>query len=354
MKVVAAIQGAWSHLKNPLMLLLSTLPDDETSEGRLMLKEALEVESDPDLDPSKLVIVSALGETDDWTDERVWNKVCPALDEGYQDITEFRLKAKAAEHSITARNAFLAEYMNAPRQDDALFISPKDWLDQQCKMSRDDIWNKLAGLSKGVIAGADFSQYSDLSSVCFVGMDNGRLLMWQQSWVADTAVYELDQRLGGRLSKWIEEGLVKVVKAPIDVGNLAKEIRNMGKKLRGLELVAFDYHDAAPAKQYWDEHNFANESCYQGWLISPGIKKLKDMAETQKVSHGNDDLLAFGVSCSHIQINEKEKWQLKKPKRYASGARIDPVVAGATALHMLLLRTTYRKEYKGKRIIPLG
>lgn len=337
-EAVEVISSSWdtSSPSEPIMFQFSTLPGDPASWGRMHNDWMAEVAREPDLAPDTLPFIRTLGENQDWRDEQVWREVVPGLDEGITSLDNYRLRAKRAEKKVSARNKFLTEMLNAPQISQASYIEGELWMDQNLKPSRDEVYDKIAGFSSGVYAGYDFSRVSDLSSFALVAHDGTGLWIWQQSFVPERVAFKLDKMLGGRVSEWLEKGLLRILPEGSESNYIAELTWETIKDLRGLEVIGFDYNDAAQATKFWDGKPVRHERCPQGFVLSPAIKSVEDLAMARKIIHGQDDLLFYSVTCAEIEISVKEKLAIRKPHRKSMAARVDPLVAALTAHHTRL------------------
>lgn len=338
---VQVIRSSWGSIREPVLILISTLPGDPMEWGRRQNQHMLEAQADPDLAPDTLPVISMISDTEDWRSEETWMRVCPALKEGTQSLQDFRLAARQSETNLSVRNQFLTERLNAPAVTSAAYIPGDIWAQQPAEfdLSRDEVWAELRSMTSGIFGGCDFSRVSDLSSFALVGSRGEYLYIWQQSWIPERAMVKLDKRLAGRVSEWIDAGVVSVLPDGSTALFVAERVKEIVSQLKGFEMIGFDTHEALEAEKYWGAQGLTSEKCPQGRNLSPDIKAIEDMSKSRKIIHGRDDVLLYAVNSAEVMVGLNEKWQLKKPDRKTMAARIDPIVAVLTAAHTRIRHT---------------
>lgn len=333
-ETIGVVRASWGPIREPLIVLISTLPYDAMSWGRVTNRAMMSALADPSEKPDTLPVIYQLGDGDDWRDEDVWRKCNPGLGEvpPIMDINEFRLQARAAENDFAERRQLIGERLNGSPPLEQSYIELPVWEAQKDVSSRDKIFKELAGLKRGVYVGVDFSLVSDFSSVGVVASVGESFLVWQHSWIPEPVVEHLDKYLGGQVREWVAGGYLDVMPEGASSRWTAEQVSLIVSKLAGFEIVMFDQHEAEQAAIFWETNNVAHQRVPQGRVLSPALKALKRAVDSGAVKHGGDPVLRYAVECAQVEITSAEKWALRKPDRRVEAARIDPLVAVVCAI----------------------
>lgn len=347
---LAVIRSSWGSVREPVVLCITTLPGDAGSWGRTNNVFMSEVLSNPDLAPDTLPVISMVADTEDWKSEETWKRVCPALAEGVQSMTDFRLLAKQSETNPSVRSKFMTERLNAPAVTDAAFIPVDVWNAQKKQMTRAELYERITELPGGVYAGADFSRVSDFTSIALVAGVGEHLYIWQQSWIPEPVAAKLDNKLSGRITQWLDEGYLRILPEGANSGYVAEALTAIIQGCKGQVMVGYDIHEAEDARKHWETEGVSFEACPQGRVLSPSIKAVSDMAFAGLLIHGDDPVLEYAVSCAEVKITEQEKYMLRKPDRNISASRIDPIIAVLTAFQTRARNQEPGGEWVGRLI----
>ncbi len=110
----------------PLMISISTAGYDRHSILWELYQHAKRVREHAALDPTFLSVIYEAALDDDWTDERVWKKANPALDD-FRSLEDMRIACKRAKEIPAQENTFRRLYLNQWTEQAARWISMPAW-----------------------------------------------------------------------------------------------------------------------------------------------------------------------------------------------------------------------------------
>jgi phage terminase large subunit-like protein len=291
---------------------------------------AIKVASGEHEDPSYLAIIYAADQDADWTDPEVWQKANPSL--GITVMPEFfEDEIRKAKVSPARQTAFSQLYLNKWTREVQRWIDMDAWRKCGAKTI-----NKEDYKGKPCFVGLDLSSTTDVSAlVQLFPEEDGSFTVIPHFWLPEHDLFEREKRDRNPYSKWASEGYLTLTPGNvIDYRYIKTQI----------EQIANDHHILELAYDPWNSTQLVVELSEQGLRVAPTrqgfatmsapTKELERLIMSEKISHGNNPILANHVDSALVQTDPAGNL---KPDKAKSTARIDGLVALIMALNSAML-----------------
>lgn len=268
------------------------------------------------------VAIYELDKDDDIKDESVWvksNPVATTYDEGIRSI---RSELKLALDQASKMRNFLTKNLNV-------------WVDQKedgyIELSK---WNKVEVdpsemnsfmVGANVYLGVDLSMTTDLTSVGWVAVKNGKFMIGQHSFMPSGKFRERMSRDKVRFDIFEQRGeLTQTPGDVVDYGYVRQWIIDFCKEYNVIQ-IGYDK---------WNATLFAQDLVNEGYpmveipqsvtQLSEPTKLFREYVYDLKISHLGDRLLKWAISNAVLKSDQQENVMIGKQ---VSRDRIDPVAA---------------------------
>ena len=260
--------------------------------------------------------------TDDLNDETLWVKSNPIVTTYPEGMESLRQAHKLAQDRPESMRNFLTKNMNiwVDQKDDG-FISLDKWIKQA--MPSDEVEGFLNGAN--LYYGIDLSATTDLTSIGWVAVKQGKFLVGQHSYMPEDKFRERMSRDKVRFDLFVERGeLTLTPGSVVDYNYLKADLLQMASK-HGVQQVGFDT---------WNAVYLSNELMAQGLpmveipqsitQLTEPTKRFRERIYDGSLYHTDDHLLNWSIGNAIIQQDHNENIKISKSK---SIDRIDPVDA---------------------------
>jgi phage terminase large subunit-like protein len=326
-KLWNAMRTAMGTRDQPLMIGATTADDDPTSFCAMEHKYSQRVAEDPSLDPSRFVFMRNTPIDADPFDEKNWALANPALDR-FLSRDQLRAEAREARNEPAKEHAFRQFHMN-------------QWLSQALRWMPAHLWDTCTGTPAETAAemddrvagqrcfgGLDLSSKHDLTSICwFFPLAPGHLVPIWRFWIPEDQVESIDRLTGGQFLPWVKAGWVTPTSgAVIDYDLLYQAIDDDRERFRVVDLN----HDpamAAPIVQELEKRGLTAVQVTQGFAMSEPIKEVMRLVVAGELKHGGNPVARWNLLSTEVKQDPRERLSIIKPRRGATGARVDGTAA---------------------------
>ena len=283
--------------------------------------DILDPEKDTEND-SVFVAIYELDPEDDIKDERNWVKANPIVTTYEKGLESLRTALKQALDRPEEMRNFLTKNMNLwVDMKENGFISMEKWNKQEVDEQYKTDFLKDANLYFGI----DLSATTDLTSLGWVAVKQGKFLVGQVSYMPSDKYYERMSRDKIRFDLFAErEELILTDGAVVDYNYLKSDLMRLASKW-GCKEVGFDA---------WNSIHLSTELMNEGFemveipqsitKLSEPTKRLREKLYSGELYHTDDTLLKWAVSNAITQIDHNENMKISKSQ---SKDRIDPIAA---------------------------
>ncbi|WP_062220508.1 terminase large subunit [Aureimonas sp. D3] len=329
-------QGTGARLQ-PIELYASTAGRKSGRVGWEWYQESLEIMSGAKDDPRTLVVHFAIGEEDDWTDEKVWRKANPSL--GLTPTLDYlRTEFKNAKGSPVKEAIFQCYHLNRWVDQVGGWLPKSQW--KRCAVEPNG-WRTLRQKMRGRRAwgACDVSATRDITAQVWLfepedGDDRWTLL--PLFWVPEETLKERaeqDRRVDWL--GWVREGALLTTPGNSVDQDFVKEAIIEGGREFELLGQGFDPWNAVKLISDLEKGGFPIDICHeqrQGHAtLGEGTKRFERLVFASQLDHGGHPVLAWMASHCRVRFDENLNYV---PAKKASADKIDGIVAAvmATAL----------------------
>ena len=268
------------------------------------------------------VAIYELDKDDDIKDENVWAKSNPVATTYEEGIKSIRSELKLALDQPSKMRNFLTKNLNVwvDQKEDG-YIELSKW--NKAEVDPSEMQDFMVGAS--LYGGVDLSMTTDLSSVGWVAVKDGKFMVWQHSFMPEGKYRERMSRDKVRFDIFKERGELTLTPGDVvDYSYIREYILGFVREHNVLQ-VGYDRYNAT---------HFAQELINEGvemieipqsiTQLSEPTKKFRENVYGGKVVHLGDKLLKWAVGNAVTRQDAQENIMLGKN---VSRDRIDPVAA---------------------------
>lgn len=322
-----ALRTGMGTRAQPLLLLITTETNDPDSFGAGQIDEAERIAADPRSAPHVFTFVRKLPVDADPWDERNWAWPNPALG-SFLSIETLREEAADAKANPAYENSFRQFRLNQRVQQRSRWMPTHVW-DGCGRELLEPMMCALAGAR--CVAGLDLAATTDLASWCLVfpGADDVWRVLWRV-WCPEAQVRRLSDSTGGRFGVWCRDGLVTVTPGDwIDYGAIRAGIAEDLERFVVAD-VGYDPWGATETVQWLQDGGVTVtpvRQTYEG--LSHAMGEVLRRVHAGTFEHAGNPVARWCADGVEVQSPAGQPDVVKpvKPKRNASGVRIDAFVA---------------------------
>jgi phage terminase large subunit-like protein len=325
-----ALRTGFGSRMQPLLVAAGTAGDTQSGFSYEEHTYSERVLAEPSLDPRRLVFMrNTPMDADPW-DERNWRHANPALGT-FLSISTLRDEALEARNQPQKEHSFRQFRLNQWQQAGSRWMSSLLW-DACATVTGESPMELDARADKQrCFGGLDLSATSDLTSLCWLFPDLGNLFLWR-FWLPQDKVAELDAVTDGAVGRWVREGWIEACEgSTIQYEKVYEQIDADRQRFRVVDLN-FDRWMAAPVIQRLEEKGLTSVQLSQGFAMNSPIRELMKLVQNRQLIHGGNPCARWNALSVEVKQDHLERLEFVKPRRNATGARIDGIMAAVMAL----------------------
>jgi phage terminase large subunit-like protein len=276
-------------------------------------------------DPTFLPILYEAGPDDDWTDEAVWHKAMPALDD-FCSLEFIRDECRRAKEMPAYENTFRQLYLN-------------QWTEQAVRWMSMDRWGRSAGkvdadalVGRECYGGLDLSQTRDLTAFVLVFPDDdGGYQVLCRFWAPEDGAWRDEHRNRDLYREWARRGYLTLTPGEvIDYQMVEEEIVELSRRYYLTGLFADRAMALHLCLRLRDTHGIDVEFLPQTPMCLNGpTREVERLVLAEKLRHGNNPVLTWCASNAAVRRNTTGLILLDKAR---STGRIDGLAATVNAI----------------------
>ncbi len=310
--------------REPLTIMITTAGWDRNSLCWEQWDYARKVRDKVIADDGFLPILYEAKDTDDWSDEKLWHKVMPALGD-FCELDFLRDEFKKAKNLPRFENTFKQLYLNMWTQQSTRWLPMDRW--NECGEPIDE--SSLAGLP--CFGGLDLSQTRDLTSFALAFPTNNGISALSYNWAPMDGLWRQEAANRDLYELWADQGFLTLTPGEVvDYQYVEDQIAG----LAAIHDIRKIFADRAMAMQLClrlrDVHGIDVEFLPQTPMVLNGpTRELERIVTSRLLSHGGNPILTWAAANAAIRENATGLIQLHKSK---STGRIDPLAALINAI----------------------
>ncbi|MDN6626323.1 MAG: terminase large subunit, partial [Pisciglobus halotolerans] len=310
--------------KSPLLVYITTAGFNLESPCKGTYDYCSEI-LNPELDTENDEMFAAIyeiDEADNIKDEQVWKKANPIVAYYDEGVASLRSELKLAIDQPERMNNFLTKNMNVwVDAKENGYMDMRKWNKQA--LNKEDQEAFLQGAN--IYIGLDLSMTTDLTSVGWVAVKNGKFLVGQHSFVPEDKFRERMSKDKVRYDLFEQMGyLTQTPGNVVDYNYLIEQVIEFANKY-GCLMVCYDKWNASHLAQDLENRGLDMVEIPQSIAqLSEPTKKFRENVYTGKVKQTGDPLLRWAVNNAVLKMDQQENIMVGKQ---VSKDRIDPIAA---------------------------
>jgi len=335
--MLEVMESGMGARRQPMIYIITTAGFDKNSacyqEEQLLAEKILERSIEP-IPENIFCIIYTLDEKDDWADPKTWIKANPNLGVSVEwKYLEDRIKL--ALISPAKQNRIITKNLNIWTQAETRWILDDVW--KACESPIDP--GELTFLP--CVLGKDLSASQDITALalCFLPTkDEERFQFLYRFFIPEENLIERERKDKVPYSYWVKQGLIYTTPGNvIDYDFIEQQIFEDAKKYQILE-VAYDPWKAQEIVNHLSEADFTMvpiNQRFSGMAMPTDTFERKVLAK--EIAHDGNPIMRWMISCTEVKSDRQGNIMPMKPRREATGKRIDGVVASIMALGRAVL-----------------
>ena len=319
-------KGSGDAREQPLYFLITTAGTDRESICYELHMKAKDILEGRKVDHTFYPVVYALGDDEDWHDEKNWYKVNPSL--GYTiQIERVREMYNEAVDNPAEENVFKQLRLNMWVSSLTRFIPEQVYDLGNLPIDMDSL------LGRDCYAGLDLSSTGDITA--FVLMfpprtEDEKYIMLPFFWVPEDTIPLRVRRASVPYDVWKQQGYLMATEGNvIHYGFIEQFIEELGTKYHILE-IAFDRWGAVQMTQNLEGMGFTVVPFGQGYKdMSPPTKEFEKLLKEGRIIHGGHPVMRW--MAGNVVVDTDPAGNIK-PTKAKSTEKIDGIVAAIMAL----------------------
>lgn len=319
-------KGSGDARMQPLYFLITTAGTDTHSICYETHQKALDILEGRKIDPTFYPVIYGAGDTEDWTDPKVWLKANPSLGETI-GMDKVEAACESAKQNPGEENSFRQLRLN-------------QWVKQAVRWMPMDKWDACAypvneEMLEGRVCygGLDLSSTTDLTSFCLVfppEEEDEPYYVLPYFWVPEDTLDLRVKRDHVPYDLWNRQGYMETTEGNVvHYGYIEKFIERLGERFN-IREIAFDRWGAVQMVQNLENMGFTVVPMGQGFAsMSPPTKELMKLVLEKKVAHGGHPVLRWNMDNIFIRTDPAGNIKADKAK---STEKIDGAIAMIMAL----------------------
>lgn len=319
-------KGSGDARMQPLYFLITTAGTDTHSICFETHQKALDILEGRKIDPTFYPVTYGAGDTEDWTDPKVWLKANPSLGETI-GMDKVEAACESAKQNPGEENSFRQLRLN-------------QWVKQAVRWMPMDKWDACAypvneEMLEGRICygGLDLSSTTDLTSFCLVFPpedEDEPYYVLPYFWVPEDTLELRVKRDHVPYDLWHRQGYLETTEGNVvHYGYIEKFIERLGERFN-IREIAFDRWGAVQMVQNLEGMGFTVVPMGQGFAsMSPPTKELMKLTLEKKLAHGGHPVLRWNMDNIFIRTDPAGNIKADKAK---STEKIDGAIACIMAL----------------------
>lgn len=319
-------KGSGDARMQPLYFLITTAGTDTHSICFETHQKALDILEGRKIDPTFYPVIYGAGDTEDWTDPKVWLKANPSLGETI-GMDKVEAACESAKQNPGEENSFRQLRLN-------------QWVKQSVRWMPMDKWDACAypvneEMMEGRVCygGLDLSSTTDLTSFCLMFPpedEDEPYYVLPYFWVPEDTLELRVKRDHVPYDLWHRQGYLETTEGNVvHYGYIEKFIERLGERFN-IREIAFDRWGAVQMVQNLEGMGFTVVPMGQGFAsMSPPTKELMKLTLEKKLAHGGHPVLRWNMDNIFIRTDPAGNIKADKAK---STEKIDGAIACIMAL----------------------
>ena len=324
-KFYEVLKSSAGARRQPILLSISTAGYENEGAFDELIKRGTRVLLGDSKETRLFPLIYEIDDEDKWNDINELRKSNPNL--GVSVSVDYLLEEiRIAEGSLSKKAEFLTKYCNKKQNASSAWLSTKVVNSAMCEeLKMEDFANTYA------VGGIDLSQTTDLTSACLVIERDGIEYVISHFWLPSEKIEESTKTDGIPYREMIQKGVLSLSGENfIDYHDVMNWFMMAVRQYKIYPLwIGYDRYSASYLVQEMKQ-GFHMDDCWQGWNMTPAIRKLEGELKDGLIKIGTNDLLRVHLLDTALQ-KDSESRRVKIVKLNAT-SHIDGTAALLDAL----------------------
>ena len=301
-KFYEVLKSSAGARRQPILLSISTAGYENEGAFDELVKRGTRVLLGDSKETRLFPLIYQIDNEDNWNDINELRKSNPNL--GVSVSVDYLLEEiRIAEGSLSKKTEFLTKYCNLKQNAASAWLSTKTVNGAMCDEIR---MEDFAGTY--CVGGIDLSQTTDLTSACLVIERDGIEYVISHFWLPAEKLDEATARDGVPYKEMIQKGLLSLSGENfIDYHDVYNWFVDAVSKYKIYPLwIGYDRYSAAYLIQDMKQ-KFHMDDVYQGWNMTPAIRRLEGELKDGTVKIGTNDLLRIHLLDTALQRDTESR-----------------------------------------------
>lgn len=300
-------------------------------------------------DPSLLPVMFEMQPGDNWSDEYVWHRCNPGLQYDFQDIKEFRNKAREAANNPSAAYGFRQYHLNE------WLGNSRDPLFDMTYYDRREFTEDEQDLEQlPAYVGVDLSQTGDLSAVAVAFRHpDGQVTLRNTCFVpVGDSIKQKSDRDRAPYQQWADDGLIQLCHGGvIDQQQVEDHILALCARYN-VQEIAVDPALARVLMQHLQDAGLPVFAHPQSAVImSEATGNLVRVVNGEMIRHNGDPVLRQHFD--NVAMSQNQQSGLVRMHKARSFGKIDAAVASAMAVSRAVTAHNKKSRYSDPDVLGL-
>ena len=293
-------------------------------------------------DPTFYPVIYTADENDDWTDENVWFKANPAL-EDFRSLDEMRVLFNKAKNIPALQNTFKRLYLNIWTSQETRWMEIERWDETEGEVNPDELKKKVC------YGGLDLSSTIDLSAFVLVFSVDDVFKVLPVFFIPADNIEARVKKDRVPYDVWIRQGYIIATPGNvIDYSFIEAKIYELAKEYE-IEEIAYDPYNATMLTQRLADNGLTMVEVAQGFKsISPPTKQLETLILQKKIHHGGNPVLRWMFD--NVMLKQDAEGNLK-PDKEKSREKIDGIIALILAISRAMVNLNVASVYEERGLV---
>ena len=301
-KFYEVLKSSAGARRQPILLSISTAGYENEGAFDELVKRGTRVLLGDSRETRLFPLLYQIDDADKWDDINELRKSNPNL--GVSVSVDYLLEEiRIAEGSLSKKAEFLTKYCNLKQNSSSAWLSTKVVNGAMCEeLKMEDFANTYA------VGGIDLSQTTDLTSACLVIERDGIEYVISHFWLPAEKVDDATKRDGVPYREMVTKGVLSLSGENfIDYHDVMNWFMMAVRQYKIYPLwIGFDRYSASYLVQEMKQ-GFHMDDCWQGWNMTPAIRKLEGELKDGLIKIGTNDLLRVHLLDTALQTDSESR-----------------------------------------------
>jgi phage terminase large subunit-like protein len=274
-----------------------------------------------------------------------WRKANPLYDYSENLRDDIAKKAQQAKNDPARENSFRRLNLGQWTSSETRWIKTELWTSLTGKVSINDYKGMPCWL------GCDRSSTEDMSSLCVLFEDGDLLVPFWYLWISESSAKETQKQFGVPYSLWQKAGHIEIVDGN-NVGpfGVRRKITQLHQDHQIVIMGYDEWNTRDLAIELEEELEIETIVERQGYGLSVGIKKMKELIKDGKMIHNGNPIVTWTLENLLQKEDDELRVKFVKPKDFK---KIDPWVSFAMAVRNWMEVRPKRSVYSDRGVITI-